>query len=231
MKQTPGCNDGASASLLPRLHLMEERVGERRDHPIVLADPPEAPFSPTGTLLSLTSAICAGDEAAFQTFYERYYDRLFRYLIVLTRGDENLTRDLLQITLAKIVRAFKPFADESRLWNWLAAVARNTFIDARRKAGRQLDLIQPFPDSQSIPEPVSLPPEPSPLLTLLDDCLGQLDADDHALIEASYFQQHTHQTMAAHHNTTPKAIESRLARIRQKLRQSRLNRLHHEDRS
>src|SRR6266704_5959879 len=81
----------------------------------------------------MTVRMANGDETAFKEFYECYCDRLFRYLLLLTRGDEDLARDLLQITMAKVVRGKRKFRVEAQLWNWLAAIARNSFIDSLRR--------------------------------------------------------------------------------------------------
>jgi len=54
------------------------------------------PVQDANSIQELTAKMKDGDEAAFSEFYERYCDRLFRYLIVLTRGDEDRSRDLLQ---------------------------------------------------------------------------------------------------------------------------------------
>ncbi len=51
----------------------------------------------------MTVRMANGDETAFKEFYECYCDRLFRYLLLLTRGNEDLARDLLQITMTKVV--------------------------------------------------------------------------------------------------------------------------------
>jgi DNA-directed RNA polymerase specialized sigma24 family protein len=50
------------------------------------------------------------------------------------------------------------------------------------------------------------------------------------LIESVYFEQRTHGEIAAGSNQTAKAIESRLARIRARLRQFILRKLKHEER-
>src|SRR5688572_20287637 len=85
---------------------------------------------------ALTAQMKAGDEDAFRSFYDLYCDRLFRYLIVLCRGDEDLARDLLQTTMLKVVRSIRPFTNETEFWNWLAVIARNSFFDHVRKSRR-----------------------------------------------------------------------------------------------
>ncbi len=190
-------------------------------------DPPEDEGS--FDLLQVTRAIRKGDESAFQAFYERYCDRLFRFLLLLTGGNEELARDLLQTTLTKVVHAIKPFSEEQPFWHWLAAIARNTFLDAMRKANRRPKII---PFSATMLEdfgPGVNPDDESPLLEALETTLNLLDPDERQLVEAFYFQHTSQQSIAQDRHTTTKAFESKLARIRQKLRQGIMQRLHHED--
>jgi RNA polymerase sigma factor (sigma-70 family) len=187
------------------------------------ADPPAL------DLLRITAAIRTGNEAAFQIFYEHYCDRLYRYLLVLTSGNEDLSRELMQITMTKVVRAMKPISDERSFWSWLSTIARNAFLDACRKSRRQPGMV---PLSASEMDVINLPApadEDSPLLQALDDCLGALEPGDRNLIDAFYFGDASQQAIAQRERTTPKAVESKLARIRQRLRENILKRLRHED--
>jgi len=67
--------------------------------------------------LTLTTQISAGDEQSFAYFYDRFFDRLFRYVLVMTRGDEQVAKDLLQTTMLKAVRYLKPTPNEEVLWS------------------------------------------------------------------------------------------------------------------
>jgi RNA polymerase sigma-70 factor (ECF subfamily) len=177
----------------------------------------------------MTVRMANGEETAFKEFYEGYCDRLFRYLLLLTRGNEDLARDLLQTTMAKVVRIKGEFRDEARLWNWLATIARNSFIDSLRRSQRAPQLVPLLPDDA--PETPMVPPDDSdaPLFDALDRCLIELEADEQALIEAFYFKGGSHHSVAERQNTTPKAVESKLARLRQKLRTAILKQLRYEN--
>ena len=189
------------------------------------ADPPAV------DLLRITAAIQKGNEAAFQTFYEQYCDRLFRYLLVVTSGNEDLSRELMQTTMTKVVRAMKPIADERAFWSWLSTIARNAFLDVCRKSRRQPRLVPLSASEKEVIAPLAPTPaeEDLPLMQALDDCLGALEPGERQLIEAFYFSHDSQQTIAQRDHTTPKAVESRLARIRRKLRENILRQLRHED--
>jgi len=187
---------------------------------------PELPETTTVELM--TRRIAEGDEEAFGWLYDQYCDRLFRYLVVITRGDETLTRDLLQTIMTKVARAVKPFSSESHLWNWLALIARNSHLDHLRKLSRSPEFV-PLLVDDSHEMPVTEPlDQDSSLLHALDTCLASLPDDDRKLLEAAYSEGLTHQALAARHETSPKAIESKLARLRRRLREAILKHFHHE---
>ena len=58
---------------------------------------------------ALTRAMALGDEAAFRQFYDAYFDRLLRYLLVVTGGNEQAAREALQGALVRVARHVKPF--------------------------------------------------------------------------------------------------------------------------
>jgi len=186
------------------------------------------PNEDAARIRDMTARMANGDEAAFKEFYECYCDRLFRYLLLLTRGNEDLARDLLQVTMAKVVRGLRKFSNEAHLWNWLATIARNSFIDSLRRTQRAPQLVPLLPDDA--PGTPMVPSEESdaPLFDALDCCLIELEADYQALIEAVYFKGGSQHSVAEQQNTTPKAVESKLARLRKKLRAAILKRLRYE---
>ncbi|MBU6399427.1 MAG: hypothetical protein KGS61_03835 [Verrucomicrobia bacterium] len=75
-------------------------------------------------IVRLTRGVAAGDEVAFREFFDRYRDRLFRFLIVLTRGDELTANELVQSVMLTAAAKLRPVRTEAHVWNWLARVAR-----------------------------------------------------------------------------------------------------------
>ena len=177
---------------------------------------------------SLTRAIVRGDEAAFGEFYERFSGRLYGLLLFLTSGREESSREILQLTMIKVARKFRVFEHETALWAWLSKIARNALVDYIREQSRS-------------PKPVSIEllglavnaPETAEaeLLKWLECGLNELDEEDRALVESIYFQRRRQRDLAGESGTTQKAIESKLARIRAKLRQFVLQRIKNERRT
>ena len=177
---------------------------------------------------SLTCAIVKGDEAAFGEFYERFSGRLFGLLLFLTSGREEIAREILQITIIKVARKFRVFEHETALWAWLSQIARNALVDYIREQSRlpKPVSIELLDSSDNAPEAAE-----AELLEWLECGLNELDEEERALVESIYFQRRRQRDLAGDSGTTPKAIESKLARIRAKLRQFVLQRIKNERRT
>ena len=169
------------------------------------------------------------DESAFREFYECYCDRLYRYLLVLTRGNEGLSRDLLQETMTKVMHRMREFDNELQFWNWMAAIARNTFIDWLRRIKRAPQMVPLIEvDAQQIAANTVDDSEQT-LFDLLDRCLLELEPQERSLIETFYSHEDSYQSLAEKQKSTVKAVESKLSRLRQKLRTALFRRLRHEN--
>jgi RNA polymerase sigma-70 factor (ECF subfamily) len=180
-------------------------------------------------LAVLTRRMAAGDEAAFRAFYEAYYDRLWRYLLVVASGDEDAAREALQSTLLRVVRYVKVFNDEAVFWSWLTVLARTALSDQTRKKRRYLSFLERFTrHAQSEKNLPANPESETTLLVLLNRDLAQLPADDRELLEAKYSSRRSVRELANEYQSTEKAIESRLVRIRRKLKDSVLQALKDE---
>jgi len=177
---------------------------------------------------ALTLAIRRGDAAAFARFYDLYSFRLYRFLLVLARGDENSAREVCQAAMTKLAKRSKVFDDERMLWAWLCAVAKNTFIDHYR-AQRRRDR---FVSLEEIP--VSIAGEDNAtgqLAELLGEALAALQPEERELMQAAYVDKRPLQELAEASGLTYKAVESRLARLRRQLREQLLRNLRHENES
>src|SRR5712671_2079636 len=75
------------------------------------------------SILELTRRLARGDEEAFRKFHDAYFDRLLRYLFVITKGDQEAAREALQETMTRVVRYARPFDSEEVFWSWLTVLA------------------------------------------------------------------------------------------------------------
>lgn len=177
---------------------------------------------------ALTRAVRRGDAEAFSRLYDLYSFRLYKLLLVLAHGDESEARELCQAVLIKLARRCAVFDDERRLWAWLCVLARNTYVDHWR-ARQRLNRFVPFEALPAEPQSDSAPEHR--LGESLRSALETLPSDERELLQAAYVDQRPLQELAAAAGQTYKAVESRLGRLRQKLKAQLLRNLRHENES
>lgn len=170
----------------------------------------------------LTKGLAAGEEEAFRQFHRLYFDRLYHFLLAVARGEEQEARDALQETLLRVARSARAFASEEVFWFWLKAVARNAARDAGRKHLRHLDLLHRFAVNL---HPPPADPRERTLDAALGECLDELSPQDRDLIEAKYLNGETIRELSTGAGTTERAVESRLLRLRRRLREQILRKL------
>jgi len=171
----------------------------------------------------------AGDEAAYRTFYDAYVDRLSRYLLVVAAGNEDAMREALQATLVRVVRHIKVFPGEAEFWSWLTVLARSALTDQTRKRRRYLAFLDRFTQHARVQrEAANDSQADAKLLALLDRSVAALPSDERELVERKYFAHRSVREIAGEVQTTEKAIESRLSRIRSKLKDAMLAALKHD---
>ena len=172
---------------------------------------------------ALTRKLVAGDETAYRVFHDAYFDRLSHYLLVVTGGNEDAAREALQETFRRVVRHIRIFSDEAAFWSWLTVLARSARSDESRKRRRYLAFLDRFTQHTAIEHATAEDDRRGKdLETLLEQNMDGLPAEERALLEAKYYDHRSVREIAEQLQTTEKAIESRLGRARQKLKQALL---------
>lgn len=179
-------------------------------------------------LPELTRRMAAGDEAAYGNFYHAYVDRLSRYLLVLSAGDEDAMREALQATLQRVVRHVRKFEDEATFWSWLTVLARSAFRDEWRRKHRYRSFLERFAIHAETESAVDSSVAEGRLASSLKQGLETLADDERALLAAKYYERRTVRELAEQFETTEKAVESKLAGVRAKLKQEILRTLNHD---
>ena len=172
----------------------------------------------------LATAIGHGDEAAFRELYDRYQERLFRFALVLSHGDESLAGETVQATFVTAAAKLRAVEDEAHLWNWLARVARQQLGKTWRQGRNNPALVS----VAQLPEFSEARESDSVLEEKLDAALLAIGADERQLLEWFYFDGLSHKEIAGKLSATPKAVSSRLERARCRLRSLLANASFHE---
>jgi RNA polymerase sigma-70 factor (ECF subfamily) len=181
---------------------------------------------------TLTRRMVVGDEMAYRAFYHAYFDRLSRYLLVVAAGNEDAMREALQGTLMRVVRHIKVFQSEDVFWSWLTVLARSAFSDETRKRRRYFSFLERFTRHAAVEnDGTSDNRMDERLRNLLERHVASLPPDERKLIEQKYFVRRAVREIAGELQTTEKAVESKLSRIRRKLKDAVLAELNHEPRT
>lgn len=177
----------------------------------------------------LTRQMKEGTEEAYREFYELYFNRLLRYLLVITRGQEEPAREALQLTLMRVVRHIKVFTSEEVLWSWLTVLARSSVVDEHRRQKRYASFLERWFSRTQTQTAHTDPDAETRFREILESQLAGLSGEERTLVERKYFASESIREIADSSDTTEKALESRLVRIRRKLKDAILKQLHDEN--
>jgi RNA polymerase sigma-70 factor (ECF subfamily) len=158
----------------------------------------------------------AGDFACIATAWQQHEAELRGYLRHRL-SDDQTADDVLQDVFVKAMRQGQGFCTLDNPRAWLFQVARTTLID-RARTSHPTD---PLPDEEDAPAAPA--PEPVAPVDALADCLartlGELSADDAAIVRACDLAGQTLREYADAHGLSLPAAKSRLLRARERLRQ------------
>jgi len=160
---------------------------------------------------ALTDALRRGDETAFRWLHAQWGARLYRYSLALAAADHALADEIAQAAWRRAVRHLREMESEAALWNWLARAARHAATDLRRTDSRYRAALNrcPAPLADGSDDGLS---------AALDVALSQLGDDERQLLDERYSQRLPLGEIAARLGCTTRAVEGRLARLREKLR-------------
>ncbi len=172
--------------------------------------------------------LAAGHDAALNDLMERHATPVFRFLCRML-GNEDDANDLAQETFVRVFQARAKFRTSERFSTWLftiaANLARNQIRWRTRHPNVSLDA-----ESRSSDEPLAsvLPAKEAPpneqalsieRAAAVRAAVGRLPADLREAIVLCEWDEKSVAEAAAILEATPKAVESRLYRARQHLRE------------
>jgi len=173
----------------------------------------------------LVKQLLAGEQKAFDCFFEDNFARLYRFAIVRLSNDPEGAREVVQSTLSRAVRKIHGFRAESALFTWLCAICRNEISDWLRRQGRYRDhivLVEDFPEIQAAVDSFQAPIEDSPerhyqrveALRLIQVALDRLPAKYGNVLEWKYVEGHSVKEISARLEIGTEATQSLLARAK-----------------
>ncbi|MEJ3958972.1 sigma-70 family RNA polymerase sigma factor [Brachymonas sp. G13] len=157
-----------------------------------------------------------GDAAAFAELVRRFQERVYRFLLRLTRTRED-AQDLTQETFMHAYEALPRWRPDAQFSTWLLRIARNQAYDMLRRSQR-VDFVALEPEHAA--QLVDTGPTPdvalqgTQQLQLLDAALGRLPADQREVLLLREIEQLSYDEIAQVLDVPLGTIKSRIARAR-----------------
>jgi RNA polymerase sigma-70 factor (ECF subfamily) len=176
---------------------------------------------------ALVRRMRAGDEQAFDTFFDANFDRVFRFALRQT-SDAQTAQDLAQSTLVIAVRRLETWRGDAPLFTWLCTICRREALahwdHTRRQPtahivadeGGRRAILERIAAGGDSPERAM---ERDELAGLVHLTLDRLPGQYGDVLEWKYIEGCAVSEIAARLQSTPKAVESMLTRARQAFRQ------------
>lgn len=179
--------------------------------------------------LHLAQQLLAGDERVFESFFNDYYPRLYRFALVRLAGNVDAADEMAQRTLCRALRKLRQYRAEASLFTWLCQLCRHEihdYIEANDRNARRLVSVDDDLDLRAALEslPADIQHEPNELIRrnelqcliqVVLDCLPVRYAD---ALEWKYVEELGVDEIARRCNVTLHAAESLLARARRAFR-------------
>ena len=166
----------------------------------------------------LTAQIAKGDEQAFASFYELWFDRALAMARKATRRDESFCLDVVQDCMMRVVRAMRSLETEEAVQAWMARAILTTAVDRLRADRRRKRREQVSARSELDPHDVSHDAEIAERNRWLAEHIKRLPGRDQELLAARFGDDKTLQQVGEALGMTGHAAHGRIRRLLEKLR-------------
>ena len=173
----------------------------------------------------LVKQLLAGDERAFDQFFEENFARLFRFALTRLSDDPDAAREVAQISLSRAIRKLHTYRAESALFTWLCAICRNEPSDWLARQGRYREhivLTEDFPEVKAAVDSFCTSEQTSPekyyrrveLIRLIQVALDRLPPKYGDVLEWKYIEGYSTKEISSRLDIGTEATQSLLARAK-----------------
>jgi RNA polymerase sigma-70 factor (ECF subfamily) len=174
--------------------------------------------------VALIRRVLAGDEAAFEAFFDRYFPRLFRFALPRLGGNEDDAEEIVQRVLIRAIPRLATYRGEATLLTWLCTFCRHEIAAFHERADnvREVSFFDDRPEMVAVLEALSTigPDDPETALwrrelsSLVQLTLDHLPSRYGDALEWKYIQGQSVSEIADRLGLGYKAAESLLTRAR-----------------
>jgi RNA polymerase sigma-70 factor, ECF subfamily len=172
----------------------------------------------------------AGDQRAFDEFFNASAPRLLAFLARRSGMDSASIEDIVQNSLIKAIRNLDKYRGEAALFTWLTEICRHELADVSRKSARRpahMSLEEPYADSYMEEHQLQASQAAEPLWQMdaasqrsaVMQVLQRLPAHYAIALEAKYGDGMSVEDIARQLGLTRIAAQSLLARAREEFRE------------
>jgi RNA polymerase sigma factor (sigma-70 family) len=154
------------------------------------------------------------------------HDRWLRTIVHARLGERQAVDEVMQEVALAAVAQRAPLSDLARVGAWLYRLAVRQALLYRRRHGRQRKLVGAWAAARANEPGSSHSPDPLDLLllnerrTLVREAVERLPRRDREILLLKYTEDWSYRELAVHLGVSESAVEARLHRARQRLRQA-----------
>ena len=157
-----------------------------------------------------------GDRAAFSELVARFQNRIYRFLVRLTRSPDDAL-ELTQETFLHAYQALARWTPDARLSTWLFRIARNLAFDWLRRGKRVAFVPWDEDEAASHPDPAPAPDavlETAQRFQGLEKALARLPPEHREILLLREIEEMSYEDIAAVLQLNIGTVKSRIARAR-----------------
>jgi RNA polymerase sigma-70 factor (ECF subfamily) len=177
----------------------------------------------------LARRMLAGDERAFEAFFDGHFPALYRFALVRLAYDADAAEEVAQTAMCKAVSKLGTYRGEALLFTWLCTFCRREIWAVhrrRRQTGRAIELVEDTPEVraalESLVHALDAGPEETlirgELRRLVQLTLDRLPVRYRNALEWKYVEEVSVNEIAGRLALSSKAAESLLTRAREAFR-------------
>lgn len=99
--------------------------------------------------MQLVQRVLAKERDAFETFFEAYFARLYRFCVA-RMSETDACEDVVQETLFKAMRNLDSYRGEAMLFTWLCRICRNEISNWYQRHGRKSERLVSLDDDPGV---------------------------------------------------------------------------------
>ncbi|MBL8066075.1 MAG: sigma-70 family RNA polymerase sigma factor [Chthonomonadaceae bacterium] len=157
-----------------------------------------------------------GDEEAFRTLYETYYNKTFAICKGILLNSEE-AEDIVQEVFLLAHKNLRRFDRRAKFSTWLFRIAVNRSIQESRKSKYKA---QTYTLTDEVTDTVAGPEEPSTVDPAIESAMSRLHEADRAVLTLFYWDELSLEDIGATLGCSSNAAKTRLFRARERFREA-----------